>query len=191
MSVTRFEDLDLTRQYTFADYATWRFKERVEILRGWVARMSPAPSSYHQRVSTELGFHIRKHLGRDGCQLFSAPFDVRLPRSQGGESVVQPDLCVVCDPSIVDEQACVGAPDFVIEILSLSNSKRELRDKFELYEESGVLEYWIVDPHRRSVERFVLEGDRFIGLAPRTEDDKAIKATALAGLTIDGSDIFP
>jgi len=191
MSVTRFEDLDLTKKYTFADYVTWRFSERVEIFRGWVARMSPAPSAYHQRVSTELSFHLRKHLGRDGCMLFSAPFDVRLLNSKGGESVVQPDLCVICDPSIIDEQACVGAPDFIIEILSPSNTKRELRDKFELYEESGVLEYWIVDPHRRSIERFVLEKGRFIGLAPRTEDDNAIEARALEGFTIDGSDIFP
>ncbi len=191
MSVIRFKDLDLTKQYTFADYVTWRFEERVEILRGWVARMSPAPSAYHQRVSTELGFHIRKYLGRDGCQLFAAPFDVRLPRTKGGESVVQPDLCVVCDPSKIDEQACVGAPDFVIEILSPSNTKHELRDKFELYEESGVGEYWIVDPHRRSIERYVLQQKRFIGLAPRTEDDAAIPATVLEGFTIDGGDVFP
>ena len=191
MFVTRFEDLDLTKQYTFADYVTWRFSERVEILRGWVARKSPSPSSYHQRVSTELQGALFIHLKGSGCQLFAAPFDVRLPRTKGGESVVQPDLCVVCDPSIIDEQACVGAPDFVIEILSPSNTKRELRDKFELYEESGALEYWIVDPHRRSIERFVFEGDRFIGLAPRTEDDAAIQATALKGFSIDGGDIFP
>ena len=191
MPITRFEDLDLKRKYTFADYLTWKFNERVEILRGWVARMSPAPSPYHQRVSTELQGALYIYLKGSNCLLFSAPFDVRFPNTKGGESVVQPDLCVICDPSKIDDKGCVGAPDFVIEILSPSNTKHELRDKYELYEESGVGEYWIVDPQRRSVARFILEGDRFIGLAPRTEDDKQIKATVLEGFAIDGSDVFP
>jgi len=100
MAITRFEDLDLTRQYTFANYVTWHFSKRVEILRGWVARIRPALSTYHQRVSTELQGALFIHLKGSNCQLFAAPFDVRLPRTKGGESVVQPDLCVACDPSI-------------------------------------------------------------------------------------------
>ena len=191
MAVTRFEDLDLSRQYTYADYLTWRFEERVELLRGWVARMSPAPSPYHQRVSTELQGALYVYLRGSDCLLFSAPFDVRLANTSGGETVVQPDLCVVCDAGKIDERACVGPPDFVVEILSPSNTKRELRDKFELYEESGVREYWIVDPVRRSVARFVREGARFIGLAPRTEDDERIESQALAGFAIDGREVFP
>lgn len=191
MPITRFEDLDLTRQYTFADYLTWRFSERVELLRGWVARMSPVPSAYHQRVSTELQGALYIHLTGSGYLLFSAPFDVRLPNTKGGESVVQPDLCVVCDPFKIGKQACLGPPDFIIEILSPTNTKHELRDKFELYEEAGVGEYWIVDPQRCSIERFVREGERFIGLAPRTVDDQRIEATVLQGFAVDGGEVFP
>ncbi len=190
MPVTRFEDLDLTRQYTFADYITWNFNERVEIFRGWVARMT-APSSYHQRVSTELQGALYNHLKGSRCLLFAAPFDVRLPSTDGGESVVQPDLCVVCDTAKIDERGCVGAPDFVVEILSPSNTKRELRDKYELYEESGVLEYWIVDPRGRTIMRYVRQEGRFIGLAPRTEEDTRIEAQALQGFAVDGAEVFP
>ena len=114
-----------------------------------------------------------------------------MPTTDGAESVVQPDLCVVCDLTKIGEQACVGAPDFIIEILSPSNTTRELRDKYELYEESGVGEYWIVDPKRERVDRYVLEGDRFIGLPPRTKGDEGIAATILDGFAIDGADVFP
>ena len=191
MAITRFEDLDLSRQYTFADYLTWRFGDRVELVRGWVARMSPAPSPYHQRVSTELQGTLYNFLKGGPCLLFAAPFDVRLTRTAGGESVVQPDLCVVCDADKIDDRGCDGAPDFVIEILSPGNTKRELRDKYELYEEAGVREYWIVDPQRRSIERFVREGERFIGLAPRTEDDAHVEARVLEGFAVDGREVFP
>ena len=191
MPVTRFEDLDLSKQYTYADYLTWEFSERVELFNGWVAKMSRAPTSYHQKVSGELYYHFRKHLGRGPCQMFPAPFDVRLMSKAGVDTVVQPDLCVICDETKIDRRGCNGAPDFVVEILSPGNSKRELRDKFGLYEEAGVKEYWVVDPQRRSVERYVLKDGAFVGLAPRTDEDRAIGSTALEGFIIDGADVFP
>ena len=110
MSVTRFDDLDLTRQYTYADYLTWRFSERVELLRGWVARMSPAPNLRHQDIATQLTVSLGNFLKGTRCKLFAAPFDVRLPRTAGGETVVQPDLCVICDRAKLTEQGCTGAP---------------------------------------------------------------------------------
>lgn len=156
MPVSHFEDLDLTRQYTYADYLQWTFRERVELLRGWVTRMSSAPNMAHQRLAVELTRRLGNLFYRSPCQVFAAPFDVKLPNTRGGETVVQPDLCIVCDPAKLTRQGCTGAPDWVIEILSLGNTRRELKDKFGLYEESGVREYWLVSPYDRNVLRYVL-----------------------------------
>ena len=170
MPVTRFEELDLTRQYTVADYVTWRFRERVELLRGWVARMSPAPNLYHQTIATNLAGVVVPQVERP-CRPFITPFDVYLTRTDGGESVVQPDMCVVCDETKLVTRGCEGAPDWVVEILSPGNTKREMRDKFSLYEESGVREYWIIDPEHVSIDRYLLEDGRYRRLEPRFEDD--------------------
>ena len=190
MTVDRFEDLDLTRQYTYADYLTWRFRERVELLRGWVAKMSPAPSMYHQRVSSELHFLLKGHFAERPCLVFHAPFDVRLTRG-GGETVVQPDLCVVCDERKLTKQGYSGAPDWVIEILSPGNSTREMRAKYDLYEEAGVREYWVVDPERSIVLRYVLRDGAYVGLAPRGIDDDDIEAGEFEGFRIAGAEVFP
>ena len=189
MAIKRFEDLDLTRQYTYADYLTWEFQERVELIKGWVARMSPAPNMYHQTVLSNLAKQVLTQVSRP-CKVFLAPFDVRLRRRDGGESVVQPDLCVVCDATKLTEQGCDGAPDWVIEILSRGNTKRDTRDKFRLYEESGVREYWIVDPAHGSVERYLLEGEAYRRLDPCFEDDEAFSPAVLPGVVIDGAAVF-
>lgn len=190
MSVTRFEDLDLSRQYTYADYLTWKFTERVELLRGWVAKMSPGPNRRHQRISRDLTILLGTIFTTHNCDLYTAPFDVRLPRSGGGESVVQPDLCVICDKAKLTEQGCTGAPEWVIEILSPGNTTREMRDKYELYEEAGVQEYWVIDPMNEHVLRYVLRDGIYIGLAPRTRSDEEIRCETIAGLTVKGEDIF-
>ena len=190
MPIVRFEDLDLTRQYTYADYLTWRFTERVELLRGWVTRMAPAPGTYHQRVSREVFLAIGNFFAVRRCEAFSAPFDVRLPRTTGGETVVQPDICVVCDADKLTERGCTGAPDWVIEILSPANAPREMREKYALYEEAGVREYWVIEPSNGLVLRYELRDGTFVGLAPRTEQDDDIRAVAFPDFSIRGSDIF-
>ena len=190
MPVTRFEDLDLTRQYTYADYLTWAFQERVELLRGWIARMSPAPNMRHQRIATDLTVRLGNHFLDGPCALFTAPFDVRLPRTSGGETVVQPDLCVICDRAKLTEQGCTGAPDWMIEILSPGNSKREVGDKFSLYEESGVREYWVVNPLEEHVLRYVLRDGTYVGLAPRTSDDERIGSEVFPDIALSGAEVF-
>lgn len=191
MPVTRFEDLDLTRQYTYADYLTWEFRERVELLRGWIARMSPAPSRYHQKVAGNLHLALGNHFQGGPCELYIAPFDVRLPRTGGGESVVQPDLCVICDEDKLTERGCTGAPDWVIEVLSPGNSKREMRDKFGLYEESGVREYWIVDPAHDAIQTYVLtEGGLRNGPVYYANDEEAFSPGLFPELRIKGEDVF-
>jgi len=190
MAVTRFEDLDLSRQYTYADYLTWQFSERVELLRGWIARMSPAPSRYHQDVSANTSFTLRSHFQGQDCKVYDAPFDVRLQNTKGGETVVQPDICVICDRNKLTEQGCTGAPDLIIEILSPGNTNREMKEKFKLYEEAGVVEYWVVDPSNFMVLRYELRDGEYFGLRPKTRESSTIKSARFPDFSIDGETIF-
>ncbi|MGJ8685368.1 MAG: Uma2 family endonuclease [Nonlabens sp.] len=144
-------DLDLDKTYSYADYLLWRFKERVELFKGKIYKMSPAPSMSHQKVVFEIAKIIDKHKNDNGCSTFIAPFDVELFPQTKQATTLQPDVCVVCDASKLDERGCHGAPDLVVEVLSKGNSKKEIKDKFDLYEEAGVQEYWIVDYLRRTV----------------------------------------
>jgi len=141
--ITKFQQLDLTDYYTYSDYLTWKFKERVELIKGMVFKMSPGPNRMHQEIVGEFHLVLGNLLRQKKCKVFLSPFDVRLPvsRKKGQvDTVVQPDLCVVCDHKKLEKQGCNGAPDLVIEILSPSNSKIEIRDKYAVYEESGVKE---------------------------------------------------
>ena len=195
--LTSLQELDLSKQYTYADYILWQFKERVELLKGRIFPMA-APNVQHQRISSYLHTVIGGHLLNRNCDLFSAPFDVRLPLPKTKatptkmDTVVQPDLCVICDGSKLDKQGCVGAPDLIIEILSPGNSKREMKDKYALYEEAGVLEYWVVSPPHKLVFAYVLDEvtNRFVGQAPLTEDDE-LHSKVIEGLVVNLTSIFP
>jgi Putative restriction endonuclease len=124
---------EMNGSYTYADYLTWRWDQMVELIHGKIYKMSPAPTSLHQIVSRELSLQIGNYLKKKKCQMFSAPFDVRLPKSkkkgdQFIDTVVQPDICVICDPKKIDEAGCLGAPDWIIEILSPHTSSKDLRN---------------------------------------------------------------
>lgn len=186
--ITSIEQLDLTKAYTFKDYLSWKFQERVELLRGYIAKMSPAPTSTHQEIAGTLHWVLRNYLQKKPCKIFFAPFDVYLPSIKGeGETVVQPDLCVICDTAKIKKQGCVGAPDLVIEILSLGNSRREMSQKFQIYEQAGVREYWVVYPYEQVVHQYILEGEKFQAL-PIAE--KTIKSQILQGFEVDMDTIF-
>ncbi len=194
--ITSLSQLDPEGTYSYADYLKWQFQERVELFRGKVVKMSPAPSIRHQAVSTVLNGHFFNYFRHDKCQLFAAPFDVRLynrkkslKADEDVFSVVQPDLCVVCDPiKLQDGRSCNGAPDLVIEILSPGNPKREMKDKFELYEEAAVREYWLVHPLDESVQIYVLnEAERYIGLQPATE---VARSAIFPELSVDLAEVF-
>ena len=205
MAIERFEDLDLTRRYTYADYLSWRFEERVELFKGWVARMA-GPSTYHQRISTSLLQHLANTLRPFGCEVFAAPTDVVIARSPDGDTVVQPDLLVVCDVSKITKQYIDGAPDFIVEIVTpqrgptasgaphcvVGNGKKELDKKYKQYEAAGVREYWVVHPDDQTVLRYVLgEDGRFVGQEPRTVDSEEIGAAVFDNLVLSGAQIFP
>jgi len=191
--VTQFSDLDPEGHYTYADYLLWQFQERVELIKGRVFKMSPAPNMSHQRVSGNLSRELLNYFYKKNCQVCIAPFDVRLPvkDKKGRQStVVQPDICVICDESKLDEQGCNGAPDWVIEILSPGNSRMEMREKFRVYEEAGVREYWIVNPTERIVLQYVLnEAGQYSGLAPAGEEDQ-LRPHIFPDLVIDLKEVF-
>ena len=190
MEITSLNQLDLVNGiYSYADYLVWKIKERVELLKGKILEMS-APSPIHQEISGNLQGALFVFLKNSKCKLYTAPFDVRF--SQKGESqvytVVQPDLCVVCDFEKIDSKGCVGAPDLVVEILSPGNSKKEMKSKFALYQEEGVREYWVVDPERELVFVYVAENKKFKPTIPIADD--YVYSTIFPDFKIHTADIF-
>ena len=192
-TVTNFKDLDLDGSYTYADYLKWKFDERLELFRGKIFKMSPAPNRYHQDISGNLYFNLAKVLKKGSCNLYAAPFDVRLVKTKANDekvtTVIQPDLCVICDEDKLDDKGCIGAPDLIVEILSPGNTKKEMGIKFDLYQENEVKEYWIIDPTEKTVLMYVLLENKFIGLKPFIEDDN-IKSTLFPEVNFPLSEIF-
>ncbi|MEI6544734.1 MAG: Uma2 family endonuclease [Methylococcales bacterium] len=161
---TDLSQLDLNGIYTYADYLSWQFDDAIELIKGKIMAMSPAPSSEHQSISWRLSGALFIFFKNKEGRAFAAPFDVRLVDRKKSivankdiYSVVQPDLCVICDKTKIDTKGCLGAPDWIIEILSQGNSKKEMQLKYQLYQESGVKEYWLVYPGERAVHQFVLD----------------------------------
>ena len=189
--VTNFSDLDLTKQYTYADYLLWQFSERIELLRGFIKKMSPAPSRKHQDYSRNLSFSILKIIEKSPCKMYIAPFDVRLPipSAKKDTTVVQPDICIICDLTKLDDYGCNGAPDLIVEILSPGNSKHDADTKFRLYEEAGVQEYWMVEPEEKLVLIYTLQNGIYIGLKPFSEGE-IINSPSFPELKIEVDAIF-
>lgn len=175
--ITDINELDLNKTYSYADYLTWQFQEKLELIKGKIFKMSPAPSTNHQRISRKLTGFMIYAFKNHSCELFIAPFDVRLLDKKKSaldkeiHTVVQPDLCVICDEAKIDERGGIGAPYLVIEILSPGNSNNEMKYKFDLYQEAGVLEYWIVNPGDKTFFIYVLKDNQFIGMHPLIEED--------------------
>lgn len=189
--ITQFSKLDLSKSYTYADYLTWRFQERVELILGKVFKMSPAPTSRHQYAVSVIQATIFQFLKGKPCKVFPAPFDVSLPDAHGiYNTVVQPDITVVCDAAKITEQGCQGAPDLVVEVLSKSSVKKDLHEKYGIYEQAGVKEYWIVHPHDRSLIIFILDKTgQYLPSRPLTRGDKA-SSYVLPGFEIDLDELF-
>ncbi|MFZ4543202.1 MAG: Uma2 family endonuclease [Saprospiraceae bacterium] len=196
--ITRIDQLNPDGYYTYSDYILWKFQERVEILKGKIFPMS-APSVKHQRLSGDLQFIIRQYIikSENNCEVFTAPFDVRLPLPTNKiltnkiDTVVQPDLCIVCDKSKLDEKGCIGAPELIVEILSLGNSKREMKSKFELYENAGVLEYWVIDPEHNLAFIYFLDqqSKKFIPSLAFSDED-IINSKIFTNLSVNLEELF-
>jgi Uma2 family endonuclease len=164
--ITDISQLDPKGTYTYADYLKWQFDESVELIKGKLYRISPAPKRKHQDASVNLEFALLKYFEDKSCKVYDAPFDVRLPvqnRKNPNQiyTVVQPGICVICDLKKLDDDGCLGAPDWVIEITSPRTAKNDFNEKYNLYEEAGVREYWIVQPKEKAVNVYTLEDGQY------------------------------
>lgn len=188
----RVSEPDLTQSYTYADYLLWTVADRFELIKGKVFKMSPSPNTTHQRVSGALYFELATFLKGKSCEVFAAPFDVRLSclkEDTAIVTVVQPDLLVVCDAEKIDDKGCLGAPDLVVEILSPGNNKKELKNKFEVYEESGVREYWIIHPIEQTMLIYTLSERKYQPSKFFTAGDK-VESSVLPGFILEIDTIF-
>lgn len=194
--ITSLSQLDPNETYTYADYLSWRFTEMVELIKGKILRLA-APVEYHQRISWNLTHYLANYFWDKPCRAYTAPFDVRLKdrRKQiltNDEilTTVQPDLCVICDLNKIDRRGCLGSPDLVVEILSEGNGKKEMKMKFDLYEENEIREYWIVDPEREVLHQFALdEQGKYRAMHIWTDED-TFSAHIFGDLQIDLSKVF-
>ena len=182
------EAVRLDRFYTYADYCTWDDDLRWELIDGVPYLMSPAPSWDHQSINAALLGQIWQFLRDKPCMVFAAPFDVRLNADGSDDTVVQPDIVVICDESKISRKSCDGAPDMVVEILSPSTSRRDMTEKLRLYERFGVREYWIVDPERKIVQSYILENGRYF-IKAYTDADTA-PVHVLQGCVVDLKVVF-
>ena len=194
----RYETLNLdpSKRYTYAEYLTWFDDIRRELIDGFIHLMS-APNVIHAQLSNLLNFFVtlfvRQNKGK--CRIFHAPFDVRLPKNNETDddkiyNVVQPDICVICDLSKLDYRGCIGAPDLIVEVLSHSTAKKDWTKKYDLYEESGVREYWIVDPKAKNVHTFILQPDGKYNTGTVYKCHQKAPVHIFEGLEIDLNELF-
>jgi len=189
-------DLDESKRYTYADYITWLDDKRRELINGFIHLMS-GPIRRHARVSLELSVRIKLfiEMQKGKCHVYHAPFDVRLPLHGSMNDdhiydVVQPDICVICDLTKLDERGCIGAPDLIVEVLSPSTLKYDWNYKFNLYEAAGVREYWIVDPKTKTANVFILQPEGKYDLGTVYDSTQKAPVSVLEGLDIDLNEIF-
>jgi len=180
-------------KYTYGDYLKFDIEEMVEVIRGKLYKMSPAPKSIHQEISINIQGVIWSYLKNKTCKIYPAPFDVVLPikneKKLTSTTVVQPDICVICNLSKIEENGCVGAPDLIVEILSSSTASKDLNDKYSIYEEAGVKEYWIVMPKEQIVEVFCLQSEKY-HLKRAYNYNDVITSELFPGLEIDLKEVF-
>jgi Uma2 family endonuclease len=179
------------RSFTYADYKAWELHEgeRFELIGGKAYAMS-APSDFHQAISGEIFRQIANYLHGKPCKARPAPYDVRLfyAEDESDDTVVQPDISVICDEKKRGPEGCRGAPDLVVEVLSPSNTADEYVRKFNLYMEAGVREYWIVSPESKTVQSFVLQNGAYMGTV--YDSGAVLPSSVLEGLSVTLRDVF-
>jgi len=180
--------------FTYADYLAWPEGERWELIDGVAFNLVPAPSDAHQGLVVNVVAQLRVYLKGKPCKVRCAPYDVRLPVGDEDdadvETVVQPDIVVVCDATNLDERGCRGAPDFIIEVLSKSTTHRDLFEKTDLYERVGVKEYWILHPTERVLYIQRLDDAGTFMPVQVVKGEGCIAVEALPGVVIDLDDAF-
>ena len=185
------EKIETREHWTYADYKAYEGKpgERFEIIYGEIFAMS-APNAIHQGILVELTRQFANFLYGKPCKVFVAPYDVRLfyQEDENDDTVVQPDLAIICDTEKQGLEGCRGAPDLAVEILSPSNTAAEMQRKFDLYRDAGVREYWVLNPQFKALTVYLFDGDN-CSVRTYSEKDSA-PVWVLAGLEIDLAPIF-
>lgn len=181
-------------RYSFADFLAWDECERAEIINGEIYLMG-SPSSAHQLISMELSRQLANYLEGKTCRAIPAPYAVRLFEQDGDgpedvDTVVEPDISVICDRDKIDETGCKGAPDMVVEILSPSTQRHDRLVKLGLYQRAGVREYWIVSPEEQTVQVMLLDGNGVLQLHEVYGRDSIAKVNVLEGCFIELSKVF-
>lgn len=182
------------RKFNYQDYLNWPDDERWELIDGTPYAMAPAPSRKHQEAAVELLRQFSNYLLDKSCKVYGAPFDVRLSeqetRDEDVETVIQPDILVVCDESKLDDRGCRGAPDLIIEIVSPSSASLDYIKKLELYERYKVKEYWIVQPVDKIVMVYKIDPSGKYGRPEIYSQEDKIKVGIFDNLTIDLGMVF-
>lgn len=180
--------------HTYAEYLTWPADTRYELIDGVAYLMSPAPLRVHQEIVGEIYFQVRAALEGKPCRAYIAPFDVRLPK--GGEAdervdtVVQPDMLVVCDESKLDDRGMRGAPDWVVEVLSAATAVHDQTVKLAAYERAGVREVWLVHPTDAAVTVYRLRDRAYE--RPSIHEMKGVLAVdVVPGVRVDWGRVLP
>ena len=181
------EALPEFERYTYTDYYSWDDDKRRELIDGVPYAMA-APGRRHQEILGNLQYQLYGFLKGKPCKVFTAPCDVRLNADTYDDTVVQPDLLVVCDKSKLNDRGCVGGPDMVIEILSPSTLLHDMVIKFRWYLNAGVREYWIVDPDSKIVTVYILKNGEYVTHA--YSSDETAPVFILDGCTINLTEIF-
>jgi len=175
------------RRYTYSDYLEWDDDQRWELVDGVPFLMS-APTWQHQKICSNLHYLLYGLLKGKPCDVYYSPFDVRLNADTFDNTVVQPDILVICDHTKLEKTGCKGAPDFVVEVLSPATSSWDRHRKFDLYRKAGVREYWIVEPDTKKVSAHILSGEDYITRIYGDTDVAPI--SALDNCEIDLAEVF-
>ncbi|GHV73598.1 hypothetical protein AGMMS49940_09000 [Spirochaetia bacterium] len=179
------------RKFTYSDYKAWELKEgeRYELIDGEAFAMS-APNDQHQAIAAELTAWFVTFLRGKPCTVRPAPYDVRLfyEEDENDDTVVQPDISVICGKEKRGPEGCRGAPDLVVEILSSGSISNDLVRKFNLYLEAGVREYWVVSPEHKTVQVFVLQDGAYRGKV--YHGDASVPSSVLEGLSVNMAAVF-
>jgi Uma2 family endonuclease len=191
-NVVQFEE---NKGFTYRDYVQWDDNQRWELIDGTAFNMIPAPSRKHQKISAELMRQLSNFLIDKNCEMYAAPFDVKLPEHEEPDNeiktVVQPDISVICEKEKLDDKGCRGAPDLIIEIVSPLTARKDMKDKLFLYERHGVKEYWVVHPEEKILMQHKREKNtNRYGRASIFSDDESVHTDILPGLTIDLALVF-
>ena len=187
-------EMNSDRKFTYKDYLTWPEEEHWELINGIPYNMTPAPSTQHQKIVTSLTALFYNALRDSPCQVFGAPFDVRLPEQENNSedifTVVQPDVAIIFDRNKLDSRGCLGGPDLIIEVTSPSTLRKDIKEKFYLYEKAGVNQYWMIYPEQKTVVAYSLDKEGKYGRPDIYCETDIIQAKTSISASIDLSEIF-